>query len=64
MFYVAGYGFERTEIGGVKIQPPEGNEVVLTIDDWCSMLASVSLMGDTGEGFDAAFEFHTKSPSK
>ncbi len=60
MFYIRDYGFERNAIGGVIIQDPKGNRVNLSIEDWCSLIASVSLKGDTRESFDKAFKFHTE----
>jgi len=64
MFYIKDYGFKRDEIGGVKMVTPEGEKVAFTIDDWCSLIASVSILGDTREGLDEAFKFHIKGPAE
>ena len=61
MFYIADYGFERDEIGGVIIQDSKGNKVNLKIEDWCSLIASVSIKGENAETFEKAFKFHTES---
>ncbi|MCU1488925.1 MAG: hypothetical protein JWM85_330 [Acidimicrobiaceae bacterium] len=54
--------FRRDEIGSVVIRHgngPDCDEVVLDVRTWASVVAHVSLEGDSSDTFNAAFRFHT-----
>lgn len=53
-----GWYFHREADGSVRATATGGEEIILHPDTWASIVAHVSVTGDTAEAFEQARAFH------
>lgn len=53
-----GWFFERQEDGSVKVISPK-DRIILDPDTWASVIASMSIRGDSAEAFQEAKRLHS-----
>ena len=53
-----GWYFNRAGDGAVVVDTPFGISLQIPPAEWCSIMAAVSHMGETGEAFHLAERFH------
>ena len=50
--------FQRTTLGAVLITLPDRSQKVIPPNEWVSIVAAVSIAGETAETYQAALVFH------